>query len=148
MAIGGSYLVLKVGGDVVAETTSVFFKVKSKKLNRTSQDSGINARYEPGKVKLFAAGRFLLASDGANWDTLFELARYAEEFSVGYYLNGAELFTGYGVLKRLTAKGGNSKKLITGAYGLTVKTTLDDTMIITEDGFILTTEDDKAIITE
>ena len=115
MGILGSYLVLKIAGEVVAESTNVNLKLASKVLETTSQDNGVNAGYEAGGIKIAIAGRFLYVAEG-NWDVLYDYI--GGEMGVGFFRNGVEFLNGYGVLKSLSLKGADSKERITGTYGI------------------------------
>lgn len=149
--IPGSYMVLRISGEVVAETTSVSVKMAAKKLETTSQDNGLNAGYEQGKVKLGLFGAFLLATDRANWTTLYGKVKDGLEVGVSLLVQGAEVFNGYGILKRLSLSGRDAKNLITGAYGIRynyVATEEESTVITTEAGVTITTETGEKLIIE
>ena len=146
MGVSGSYLVLKVDGSVIAETTSVNLKIIAKGLDRTSQASGVNASFMAGKIKIGIAGAFLFASDGANWTALYDFLKAGTEFEVVFYNNGTEFFGGSGVMKKLSIRGANQKSLVTGSYGIRFTPTAD--AILTEGGLEITTEDGRVLIIE
>ena len=146
MAIRGVYLVLKLDGEIVAETINVSMKMIVKGLDRTSQDTGLNAAFMSGKVKIGIAGTYLMASDNSNWTTLY--GSLNSSFAIGLYLNESMLLNGYGILKKLSLKGSDSKKNLTGTYGIRFNESLDTDVLITESGIELTTEDGQTLIIE
>ena len=143
----GSYLVIKVDGSVIAEAADVSLKIIAKKLDSTSQDSGLNTACSPGKVKIGIAGKFLYASDGANWEALYEYVKAGTNLDTVMYFNDGAILNGRGILKKLNLKGANSKEKVTGTFGIRFYSD-EYEYITTEDGFILITEDGKKIITE
>lgn len=144
MGIPGSYLTLEVGATTVAETTDVNLKVAAKALDSTSKSSGLNSEYIGGTVRIAAAGSFLMASDGANWSTLWSSFKDGDEVVVHYYRNGVGFLSGNGVIKKLTMKGGLSDSLITGTYGLRFtyesEQEISGEYLTTEAGVTITTE--------
>jgi len=152
MGIPGSYLYLTIDGSTVAETTDVNLKVQAKAIDKTSKDSGFNAEFMGGTVRVAIAGTFLVASDGANWETLWTAFKDGTEVDINYLRHGTQFLSGTGIVKKLTLKGGNADELVTGTYGILHKgelntTAVDDTLL-TEDGFYFETETGETIILE
>jgi hypothetical protein len=150
MSIPGSYLVLEVDEEIIAETTDVSLKIVSKALDTTSKDSGLNAEYIGGKVMIAIAGGYLLASSGANWEALFDYMHGGTSMTVEFYRDGVYFFNGAGYLKKLSLTGANSDSLTTGVYGISFIYDAEETegAIITEDGLEITTEDGETILIE
>jgi len=148
MGILGSYLVLKLNDAVVAETTSVSLKMISKGLETTSQSSGVYSSYEGGKVKIGMAGKFLLASGSANWTILYDFMKAGDEFEVELFVNESSLFSGFGLMKKLSLRGADESSLVTGAYGIRYQIEPSYYAITTEGDLIITTEDGQDIIIE
>jgi len=150
MSLLGSYLVLKVEGAVIGETTSVSLKMTATGLDRTSQDSGLRSSYSAGKVKVGMAGAFLFAS-GGNWETLYSYLKTGAEMGISLFVNGAEILSGFGIMKKLSLKGADEASLVTGAYGIRYNTTTTQEevdAILTETGIEITTETGVTITTE
>lgn len=143
----GSYLVVRVDGEDIAETTSVSLKVKARRLDTTTQDSGINESVTSGKVMIRISGSFLYTN---NWDTLFTYLNDRSEVSIAYLRNGVEFFTGYGIFRRLSARNSDRKKGVTGSYSIRYRysATPGSTAITTESGFKITTESGETLIIE
>jgi len=144
MAILGTYLVLKLNDEVIAEATDVEMRIKAKPLNTTTKESGLNAEFIGGMVVIAIAGKYLFTED--NWDTLFGMI--GSEVGVSLFRDEVQFLGGNGILKKLSAQGGNSDQTITGAYGIRYKTTSDNFAILTEAGFDFITEDAETIILE
>ena len=137
MAIAGWYLVLKVDDEIIGETTSVNLKVKAKKLNTTTQESGLNNALIAGKVKIALSGTFLKYDD---WDTLY--SKLNNDVTIQLYSDEDRILNGFGKIKRLTKRGGNSDQKVSGAYGIQYKSDTSGA------GLYITTEGDVAITTE
>ena len=150
MAALGTYLTLELDGDVIAETTELSIKIEADALESTTKDSGINATFIAGKYKAGLAGTFLLATNGANFDTLYTLINTATSMDVVVYYNGSAILNGTGIMKQLSETGANSDTLVTGKYGIRFHITDvgENVEIITEDGFTIITESGETIITE
>ena len=146
MAILGYYLVLKLDGEIIAESTNVNLKVIAKAMDRTSKVNGVTSEYMPGKVTIGIAGRYLVATNGANWQTLYDYQAAGTDFALSFYRNGVELFWGSGLLKKLSLRGGSEVDLITGTYGIIYTSTT--VSITTEGGLEITTEDGQTLIIE
>ena len=123
MAGRGDYLTIlvdqhssAVSPAIVAETTSVSVDFSAEALETTSQDSGLNASFIPGKVSCTVSGDFLLASDAANFSLLFAKLNAGTLVEVEVEINGTALLAGHGVITSLTAGGANSDALATGAF--------------------------------
>lgn len=151
MSLLGTYLTLSINGAVIAETTSVSMKMQSKAIDRTSHDSGLYAEFEGGKVDIAMAGRYLMATSGANWDVLWTAFNAGIVVDVILMQNGLSLLEGSAVIAKLRLSGGNSDKAVTGGYGLRYRPTEavpETTTIVTEDLYSFVTEDDVLIIEE
>ena len=146
MAILGYYLVLKLDGEIIAESTNVNLKVIAKAMDRTSKVNGVTSEYMPGKVTIGIAGRYLVATNGANWQTLYDYQSAGTEFALAFYRNGVEFFAGAGILKKLSLKGGSKEDLVTGTYGILYTPTTG--AITTEGGLEITTEKGETLIIE
>lgn len=146
MSLLGAYLILKIDGSVIAETTSVNMLVKAKPLDSTTYDSGMNAEFIGGKVSIAMAGTFLMASSGANWDVLWAAFRLGTAIEVILYRDTTQMFTSTARIVKLRLSGGDSGKLITGGYGLMCSQVVDS--MITEDGEYILTEVGEYIIEE
>ena len=146
MAILGYYLVLKLDGEIIAESTNVNLKVIAKAMDRTSKVNGVTSEYMPGKVTIGIAGRYLVATNGANWQTLYDYQAAGTEFALVFYRDGVEFFGGLGILKKLSLRGGSEVDLITGTYGIIYTSTT--VSITTEGGFEITTEKGETLIIE
>ena len=152
MGIPGSYLTVAVNGSVIAETTDVNIKVEAKALKSTSMDSGLNAEHIAGSVKLALAGRYLFASNGDNWNALFNFMKEGDEVQVAFYRNAVNFLSGWGVIRKLNPAGGNSDSLVTGMYGIRYNFTEQDpdvpTGILTETGFAIKAETGETLLIE
>ena len=152
MGIPGSYLYLTMDGSTIAETTDVSLKFQAKAIDKTTKDSGFNAEFMGGTVKVAIAGTFLVASDGSNWDTLWAAFEDGTEVDVNYLRHGTQFLSGTGIVKKLTLKGGNSDELVTGTYGILhtgeFNTESVGDAILTEDGYYFETEDGQTVILE
>lgn len=151
MALRGTYLTLSLNGVEIAEAAEVSVKVKAKSLDITNQSDGHSASFMPGALKVGLAGRFLLASDASNWQTLYDLIGSGSEIDVILYRNSVEVLNGYGILKRLSKAGARSDDLITGAWGIRyypTTATTEGLTLLTEAGVEITTEADVEITTE
>jgi len=150
MSLLGSYLVLKVEGVVIGETTKVNLKMTAEANDTTSQDSGLRSSYNAGKINIRMSGAFLFASSG-NWDTLYTYLKTGNEMGISLFVNGAEILSGYGYIRKLNLKGADEASLVTGAYRIVYNT--DTTVqevdaILTETGIEITTETGTVITTE
>ena len=123
MAGRGDYLTILVdqhssatAPGVVAEATSVSVDFSAEALETTSQDSGLNASFIPGKVSCTVSGDYLMASDADNFKGLFAKLNAGTLVEVEVEINGSALLAGHGVITSLTAGGANSDALATGAF--------------------------------
>jgi hypothetical protein len=152
MGILGSYLNIEVDGLLVAETTDVNMKIEAKALDATTKVSGYNYECIGGTVKIAIAGSYLMSQDGANWEALWASFNAGSNVTVAYYRDAVNFFSGYGIIKRLTIKGGNSDELITGGYGIMYSHSLNvppaGETILTESGIEITTETGETLLVE
>jgi len=151
MGIPGSYLTVTVNGAVIAETTDVNIKIEAKALKATSQDSGVNSDHVAGVVKLGIVGRYLLASNGDNWTALFGYVNEGTEVEVAFYRDSVNFLSGWGLMRKLNPKGGNSDTLVTGMYGIRYNFTQQGATsegILSEDGFTLRAETGETLLIE
>jgi len=118
MALLGTYMILKIDGAVIAETTSVSMLVKAKALDVSTYDTGLHGTFIGGKVEAAIAGTYLMATTGANWDVLWTAFRAGTEVDVDLYRSGAVMTSGTAVIVKLRISGGNADKVITGGYAL------------------------------
>jgi hypothetical protein len=118
MALRGDLLVLKIDDAVIAESTDVSLDLSAEALETTSQTSGLNATFIQGKVSGTASGSFLLASDGANFTTLFTEMNAGTTFAVTVERNSTEFIDCDGVITSLSLSGGLSDSLATGSYSI------------------------------
>jgi hypothetical protein len=116
MALRADLLVLKIDDTIIAESTDVSIDLSAEALETTSQSSGLNATFIPGKVSGTASGSFLLASDGANFSTLFTEMNAGTSFAVTVERNSTEFIDCDGVITSLSVTGGLSDALSTGSY--------------------------------
>jgi hypothetical protein len=147
----GNYLVIKIGGEVIAEANKVNLKLVAKPLKATTKSNGIASAAVAGKVMIGISGSFMYASDGDNFDRLYDYLSTGGELGVGLYRNGELFLNGYGVMKKLSKRGANSDQLVTGAYGIRYNYSSDDPgaqAILTESGLNITTESGQQIIIE
>jgi len=146
MAILGTYLTLEIDGEVIAETVNVNLKMKGKPLDGTSQSSGIASTYSGGALSVAIGGKYLMATTGANWDTLWASFRAGTEISVALYRSGVALLTGFGIIAKLNQNGKDSKDKVTGGFALRYypETTLEsitvDSTVITVDSTTITAD--------
>lgn len=145
MGLHGAYMVLKVDDSVIAETTKVNLKVTAKPMDSTSQDSGINGSFTTGKVMVGIGGAFLYAT--SDYSSLYTYLNAGTQMGVIVYVDGNGIINGYGIMKKLSAKGANADENITGAYGIRI-TSMDAQAILTESGFELLTESGETLIIE
>jgi len=125
MALRGDLFVIKagtVGSDVaptiIAESTDCTFTSNAEALETTSQTSGLNASFIPGKVSATASGSFLVASAAANLTALFAYQNAGTLVEVRVEVSGTTVFDGQGVITSLEASGGLSDALVTGSYSI------------------------------
>lgn len=116
MAIRADLIVLKIDAAIIAESTDVTIDFSAEALETTTQTSGLNAEYIPGKVVGTASGSFLLASTGTNFATLFTEMNAGTSFAVTVERNSTEFIDCDGVLTSLSVTGGLSDALSTGSY--------------------------------
>lgn len=123
MALRGDYLTIRVQqhssgtvNEVIAETTSVNIDFSAEALETTSQTSGLNASFIPGKVMCTISGEFLAASDNAQFTHLFAHMNAGDLLEIEVYRSSTKFLDGDAVLTSLTLSGGNSDQLVTGAY--------------------------------
>ena len=131
MALRGDYLRIKVqqhsstvGGEYVAETTSVSVDFGAEALETTSQESGLNASFIGGKVTGTVGGDYLLASDGTNFSNLFSFMNAGTTIEVDVYRSGSLWIAAEGVITNLSLSGGNSDQLATGSYSINLSDTI------------------------
>lgn len=148
MGIPGSYLTLKLDNEIIAESIDVSLKAKAKHLDTTSQGAGINAGFMAGMITLGVLGEHLYASDGANWDILYDLHRTGEFVTVQLYRDETLFLDKSGIIKRLRLKGSDAKENVTGMFGITVSINDAGAALLAEDGFQLLAEDGKVLLTE
>lgn len=148
--MNGTYLVIEIDGEVIAEATNVNLKVIADSLDKTSKDDGLNGTFLAGLVKIGLAGEFLLASDSSNWDKLYDLLSTRDQAVVTLFFDGVEKLGGFGIVKKLSMTGANSDSLVTGKWGIRyyVSTISSELTIETEAGFTIITESGETIITE
>lgn len=135
MALRGDYLVLMIdqhtsaAPSVLAETTSVSVDFSAEALETTSQSSGLAASFIGGKVTGTASGDFLLATAGANFETLYDSMAAGTTFDFTLYFDqgSTKWMTGTAILTSLSLSGGNSDQLATGSYSLQLSGTLTTT---------------------
>ena len=123
MALRGDYMTIRVQqhssgvvNEVIAETTSVTVDFSAEALETTSQDTGLNASFIPGKVTGTASGDFFVASDNANFQQLFDHMNAGNILEVEVYTNAVLDLQGELVLTALSKTGGDSATLTTGAW--------------------------------
>ena len=147
MSLLGSYLILKVDGSIIAETTNVSMKLVAKALEASCKQTGLYAEFIPGTVDVAIAGEYLVASDGANWDALWNAFKAGTEVTVTLLRYGVEVTSGTAIIVILRTSGADSGSLVTGGYGLRYKpganvifnTTVDSTTI-TVDSTLITSD--------
>jgi len=125
MALRGDYLTVKVQqhssgttNEVIAESTSVSIDLSADALETTSQTSGLNSSFIPGKVACTISGDFLLASDGDQFTNLFTHMNAGDILEIEVYRSTTKFLDGDGVLTSLNLGGGNSDQLVTGSYSI------------------------------
>ena len=125
MALRGDYLTVKVQqhssgttNEVIAESTSVSIDFSADALETTSQTSGLNSSFIPGKVACTISGDFLLASDGDQFTNLFAHMNAGDILEIEVYRSTTKFLDGDGVLTSLNLGGGNSDQLVTGSYSI------------------------------
>lgn len=116
MALRGDLLVLKIDDSIIAESTDVSLDISAEALETTSQTSGLHAEFIAGKVMGTASGGFLLASDGANFSTLFTEMNAGTSFAVTVERNSTKFIDCTGIITSLSLSGGLSDSLATGSY--------------------------------
>jgi hypothetical protein len=116
MALRADLIVLKIDAAIIAESTDVTIDFSAEALDATTQTSGLNAEFLAGKVTATASGGFLLASNGANFTTLFTEMNAGTAFAVTVERNSTGFISCDGVLTSLSVTGGLSDALSTGSY--------------------------------
>lgn len=150
MASLGTYLVLEIDNEIIADTIDVRLRALADALEDTTKEDGLNASFIQGIVKIGIAGSFLLASSLTNWNRLYNLINAGSQAVVKLYFDGVEILSGFGIVRKLSKKGGNSDDLVTGNYGIRFYVTSigEGFNIITEGGFTIITEGGETIITD
>lgn len=125
MALRGDRLVVKAGSvgsspsnGIIAESTDCTFSISAEALESTSQSSGLNASYIPGKVSATVSGSFLLAATATNLTALFTYVNAGTAVEVSIEVDGTVTFDGDGVITSLETSGGLSDSLATGSYSI------------------------------
>ena len=125
MALRGDRLVVKAGSvgsspsnGIIAESTDCTFSISAEALESTSQSSGLNASYIPGKVSATVSGSFLLAATATNLTALFTYVNAGTAVEVSIEVDGTVKFDGNGVITSLETSGGLSDSLATGSYSI------------------------------
>lgn len=141
MSLRGTYLVLYLDGEPVAEAADISLKVRASTIEATTQTDGQNARFIPGSVKIGMAGTFFTSS--ANWDLIYGFMKEGSELGAVLYQNEDELFDGGCVVRKLGKSARISDSLVAGTFSLRYYPTT-----ITAGGFTLLTESCVEITTE
>ena len=103
---------------IIAETTSVNIDFSAEALETTSQTSGLNAAFIPGKVSCTISGDYLYASDGDNFNALFTQMNAGTLVELTVYRSSTAILEGDGVITSLGLGGGNSDQLTTGSFSI------------------------------
>lgn len=125
----GDYLTIRVQqhssgtvNEVIADTTSVNIDFSAEALETTSQDSGLHAEFDGGKVSCTISGDYLAASDLDQFNRLFAHMNAGNKLEIAAYRGSAstavKFLDGDAVLTSLSLSGGNSDQLVTGAFSL------------------------------
>lgn len=125
MALRGDLLTLRAhqGGStaevaIIAESTDLSISFSAEALETTSQTSGLNSEYIPGKVSCTISGSYLLASGGTQFATLFDHMNSGMAIAFEVYRSATKFLDGTCVITGLELSGGLSDSLVTGSYSL------------------------------